>query len=431
MNASRPNALFQRALILHQQGRHADAERELRQALAMDPHDADAHAMLALCLAERKDFPQAQYEADTAAGLAPDDAFPHYARARVLSDRHRLDEAAAAVQQALDLDAGQGDYFALLAAVRFEQRRWHEALAAAEEGLKVDPDHAGCTNLRAMALVKLGRRNEAGAAIDEALARDPQNAVTHANQGWTLLHRGDPRKALEHFREALRLDPDLEWARAGIVEALKARHFVYRWVLMYFLWMARLSERAQWGILVGGYVGYRILVNVARNSPAVAPYVWPLVIAYIVFVLMSWLADPLFNLLLRLNRFGRLALSREQRVTSNWVALLLLGAAASGAWALWRDDAWSGAAAVACVCLMIPTSSVLKCQPGWPRWTMLAVTIALALLASAAVALHAAGGGVKDAVWTRLANGAFMLFLYGTLAASFASNYLRTVQPQR
>src|SRR5688572_7936906 len=387
MHASRPNALFQRALILHQQGRHADAERELRQALALDPHDADAHAVLALCLTERKDFPQAQYEADTAVGLAPDESFPHYARAHVLSDRRLFDEAAAAVRQALDLEAEHPEYFALLAAIRFEQRRWHEALAAAEEGLKADPDHGGCTNLRAMALVKLGRRNEAGAAIDEALARDPQNAVTHANQGWTLLHRGDPRKALEHFREALRLDPDLEWARAGIVEALKARYFVYRWMLAYFLWMARLSGQAQWTILIGGYVGYRILLNVARNQPAAKPYVWPIIGIYIAFALMTWLADPMFNLLLRLNRFGRLALSRDQRVTSNWVALLLLTAVAAGAWAAWRGGEWAVAAAIVCVALMIPTSSVLKCQPGWPRWVMLAVTLALAAVGSLAVLL--------------------------------------------
>ena len=120
-------------------------------------------------------------------------------------------------------------------------------------------------------MVKLGRRGEAGAASTRQLSRDPEDAYSHANQGWTLLHRGDPRKALEHFRESLRLDPDLEWARAGIVEALKARYVVYRWVLMYFLFMARFSERAQWIILLGGYLGYRMLINVAKSHPPLAP----------------------------------------------------------------------------------------------------------------------------------------------------------------
>ena len=92
-----------------------------------------------------------------------------------------------------------------------------------------------------MALTHLGRRGEAGTAIDTALARDPKNALTHANRGWTLLHGGDHARALEHFREALRLDPELAWARRGIVETLSARGPVIRLLLRYFLWMQRIA----------------------------------------------------------------------------------------------------------------------------------------------------------------------------------------------
>ena len=69
--------------------------------------------------------------------------------------------------------------------------------------------------------------------------------------GWTLLHDGDPRKAMGHFREALRLDPGMEWARAGIVEAMKARSLIYRIFLSYFLFMNRLSGNAQWATVCG------------------------------------------------------------------------------------------------------------------------------------------------------------------------------------
>ena len=260
--------------------------------------------------------------------MAPDLPFAHYVRGRVLHARDRHEEAEAAVAEAIRLDSENPDYFWLAGAIQFERRRWSAALSLAEQGLAVDPEHAGCVNLRAMALVQLGRKGEAGQAIGAALARDPDNAVTHANQGWALLHQGDHQKVLEHFREALRLEPELEWARAGIVEALKARNVVYRWMLRYFLWMSRLSSQAQWGIILGGYFGYRMLATVARKHEGVAPYAWALMIAYIGFAVMTWLADPLFNLLLRLNRFGRLALSRKQVVSSNCIGLLLLALAA-------------------------------------------------------------------------------------------------------
>ena len=114
--------------------------------------------------------------------------------------------------------------------------------------------------------------------------------------------------ALEHFREALRLDPELDWARAGIVEAMKARHFIYRIFLKYLNWMSRLTSQVQWVILVGAYVAYRYGSHLASENPSAYSWLWPVLILYIAFALLTWFAAPLFNLLLRVNRFGRLAL---------------------------------------------------------------------------------------------------------------------------
>ena len=435
------NAPFQRALILHQQGRHADAERELRQALGVDPHDPFAHALLALCLVEQKQFDPASYEADAAVGLAPDLPFAHYARAQVLYGRNRHAEAADAVHEAIRLDARDPGFWALLAAVRFEQQRWADALQAAEEGLKVDPEHAGCTNLRAMALVKLGRRAEAGAAIGAALARDPQNAVTHANQGWAMLHRGDAKHALEHFREALRIDPELEWARAGMVEALKARHVVYRWMLMWFLWMARLGAGAQWAIILGGYVGYQVLGKLARSNPDLRPWVLPLMIAYVVFAVMTWLAVPLFDLLLRLNRFGRLLLTRRQTIASNTVGLLLLATVAALATGLARGEERWLLLAIATGLLMLPVSGAFRLPDGWPTVVMAVACGVLALLGLGGVALifaapdpgaaTAATAASRPHPLDALGGGLFRLFTYGILISQIGYNYLRSVQVQR
>jgi len=220
------NSHLERGLLLYQQDRHELAGEQLRLALAQEPDDAHAHALLALCLAEGEQFAEATDEARQAIVLAPDYDFAHFAAARVAYARDQYEDALQAVQEAIRLDPSVADYRALLAGIHLDQRRWREGLAAAEAGLEQDPEHIGCANLRAMALVKLGRRTEAGQAIDTALARNPDSAFTHANQGWTFLEANDPQKALEHFREALRLDPENEWARQGIVEALKARHFI-------------------------------------------------------------------------------------------------------------------------------------------------------------------------------------------------------------
>ena len=188
-------------------------------------------------------------EAQTAVHLVPDLPNGYYVLGHVLDDVRRFREAEAAAREAIRLNPEDADYYALLASLRFQQGHWADALGYAEQGLAQEPDNLSCGNLRGMALVQLGRRDEAGMAIQGTLAKDPENAVAHANQGWAMLHRGDHAGALTHFKEALRLKPDMEWARQGILEALRARNPVYRILLNYFLWMSRLSSP---GTLRGG-----------------------------------------------------------------------------------------------------------------------------------------------------------------------------------
>ena len=117
-----------------------------------------------------------------------------------------------------------------------------------------------------------------------------------------------------------------------MVEALKARNPIYRPVLRFFLWLGSLEGRSQAWLILGLFFGVRLLRQLARSYPATAPVLYPLIFLYAAFVLLTWIADPLFNLLLRLDRFGRLALSREQIVASNWLAGILgLGLAALAA----------------------------------------------------------------------------------------------------
>lgn len=415
---------FERALLLYEQSRHELAERELRQALAEQPNYPMAHALLALCLAASGKFQDATSEAQNAIHLSPDLAFAHYALASVLEDRNRLNEAEQAIHEAIRLDPESVTYHGRLATILFSRRRWADALDAAETGLQLDAEDVACNNLRAMALVKLGRRQEAGQTIEAALARDPDNAVTHANQGWTLLEANDPAKALEHFREALRIDPTSEWARLGIVEALKARHFVYRTMLKYFLWMAKLSGKMQWGVVIGGYVVFQMLRGWANANPEIAPFVWPLLFVYIAFVYLTWIAMPLFNLLLRLNKFGRLALSDEQIRASNWIGGCLLFVIVAAVITVAFDVSGAFLAALAGLALVVPLSATFNCQAGWPRNSMAAYTGVLALVAAGAIVTFHFG---RDDGWLML----WTPFLIGVFCSSIAANVLASVRVRR
>jgi len=371
-----------RGLHLLNLGRTAEAEREFRAALAENANDPDAHALLSRCLLERQEYDEATREAEAAVGLAPDAPGTHFALARVWHERRYADRAVRAVDEAIRLDPENADFHAFRALLSFEASRWSEALASAETGLRCDAEHVACNNFRAMALVKLGRRAEAGATIDAALARDPEDAFSHANKGWALLEARKPQEAMIHFREALRLDPTMEYARVGIIEALKARNPIYALFLRYMLWMVKLPPQAQWGVVIGGYFGQKILGGIADSvkSPAVALALTAVIILYVIFAIFTWLARPVFNLLLRLHPFGKLALSAEEVRETNWIGGYF--AAALGCLVLSFVPGW-GLLQIPAFCIglsTMPLFLVFRCNEGWPLYTMIGVVAVLAIL---------------------------------------------------
>ena len=327
-----------RAQLLLAQSRPADAERESMLALAQQPDDPQALALLALSRLQQGKRELALEAAQSAVGLAPDEPFLHNVHAHVLREAGRNDEARAVTQEAIRLDPGDADHFSLLASIELGRGKWQPALEASEQALALNPEHVGAANLRAMALVRLGRKAEAMESVDYALDRAPDDAFSHANQGWNQLHRNQPKKAQEHFREALRLDPELEYAREGMLEALKARNPIYRVMLAYFLWMGRQSARFQWAFILGIFFGNSAVRTLARTQPELNWLWWPLLGLFYAFVYLSWTAQPMFNLLLCFDRFGRHVLSRDQRLGAACFGVVFGAGLGSLAWLIAAAD---------------------------------------------------------------------------------------------
>lgn len=310
------NLHLTRARLLMEQSRFELAEEQLRLSLTENSSDSESHALLSLCLLARDQFDDAEDEARQAIVNAPDVALGFHALAAVQQKRGLLPQADETVREAIRLDPWNEHHWGLLAGIEYARYRWKECLDAAVKGLECNADDVTCTNLQAMALVQLGRREDAGVTIAQALAHDPDNATTHANQGWRLLHDRQPDQAMIHFREALRLEPNSEWAREGIIEAMKARHFVYRWMLAFFLWMGRMPPKWQIALVLGMVFGNQILAAVCQAVPLLTPFRGPIIVGYTLFAWMSWVSSTLFNAVLYLNRFGRMALNRHEKIAA-------------------------------------------------------------------------------------------------------------------
>ena len=408
------------------------AEKELRAHVALEPEDAVGHALLALTLSELEKWDQAEEAARASIGYDPELPLAHYALANVLLDRNRIEAAVGAIREAIRLDPEQPDFYASLSAAELARRDWQAALDAAELGLAFDAEHVSCNNLRAMALVKLGRKGEAGTTMDTTLARDPHDSVSHANMGWTKLEQGRRKEAMAHFQEALRLDPTNEWARSGLVEAIKAGNPVYALMLKYFLYMGKLTRRQMWFIVLGGYVAYRGLRTLSAQNPALAPWVMPLIVAYVIFVLLTWLAGPLFDLALFLHPMGKHALPEDDRARAKLVGSAL-GVAVAAALVNLVAPAELQLVLLAVVAglISIPASAIHMCAEGWPRRAMATLTAGLASLGLSAWLILAVLRPPDGSTLDGLADVAGLSFFLGIFASQFAANVLMGKNPTR
>ena len=322
------DAIIQRAQLLLEQGRHDDAQRELGNALHAEPDNVEALTMLAFVFHAKDEYERALELSTRARGLEPGYHIAHYARGLALIGLERPQEALDCASAAMALEPEWPAAFALRARALYMQEKFKEAIEATEEGLRFDPDDGQCQNLRAMSMTRLRRHGDAQGGLAERLAVDPMDPLAHANFGWSLLHQGRSKEAETHFRESLRLDPGNEYARLGVIEAIKGRNPVFRYLLVGLLWFASLNNQVKTGIIIGGFFGYRFMRSWGENNPEYAPLVLFFSVLYLIIVFITWAWEPLTNCTLFLHPFGRQALTPRERYASIAVISSLLLAAA-------------------------------------------------------------------------------------------------------
>jgi tetratricopeptide (TPR) repeat protein len=366
---------IERAQLLIEQGRYAEAEKELHQALGQNPDDALVHLLLAICLLNRQDFEGALKSVRQALALDPSQPYGHYLLAKTHLEMGKRANALAAINEAITLNPFEADYFVLKGFIFYDGRDWDKALGAAEQALALAPENVSGLNLRSMCLVKLDRKADAFETLEYALREAPENTYAHATKGWAHIEKGEMDQALASFREALRLNPDNEYARSGLKEAIKGKNFLYRLIQRYFLWSDKMSSQGQWAFIIGIYAIYRLVLWLSREHPSLQPFLAPLIVLYIFFAFSTWIARPFSNLFLRLHPLGKFALDKDELLASNAVGGLLLLALAcfGGSFFLVPYDGLLLLAAIYFLSMSIPVSGAFNTPPGSKQRRNLAI----------------------------------------------------------
>jgi tetratricopeptide (TPR) repeat protein len=192
------DALLQRALASHQQGRMEEAEKGYREALALEPGNGIATHYLGMVAWQRGDVAGAE----------------------------RM------MREALERNAAIPDFHNNLGLLLRDTGRADEAITSFRRALEVDPAWFEAHNNLGLALEAAGLFDEAVTAFRAGIAAQPGFAAAHQNLARALLARGDFAQGWEHYRWRLLaqgLASSIPDERAGpLPSSLAGRRIVLR-----------------------------------------------------------------------------------------------------------------------------------------------------------------------------------------------------------
>ncbi|AUC80881.1 tetratricopeptide repeat protein [Lacinutrix sp. Bg11-31] len=316
---------LQRGLQLFELGRFKESIPYFQNAITENAEDFNAKYFLAQCYFQLDNIDKAFTVITDLRKDYPNEAEIYFLLSQIYLHEDKLKEANENVDKALEIDPDDENHFGQKAYILINSKQFESALDFANEGLRINSKNTFCLNARTTALTKLNRKDEAASSIENLLNDNPENAYSHANVGWSHLESNKPKEALKHFKEALMLDPNLDYARSGMLTAMKSKNKIYNLYLRYSFWISNKSQKNQYIFIIGLYIAYRLSLKLLSASGLTIMAI-PLIIAYLLFALGSWIMDPLSNMILMFDKFGKYLLDKKDKLSGQIMFGLLISA---------------------------------------------------------------------------------------------------------
>jgi tetratricopeptide (TPR) repeat protein len=245
---------------------HVDgAIDRLRIVLGEDPDVAEAHALLALCLLNKRRLHAATLEAESALTLAPEAPLSHCVAAELALANRDFRKAEQHAQSFLELAPESAYAYRLLAGCYALTGRDAQRLPLLQQALSKDPNDPESLAKLAEHYGDAGDLGQAWHYANLALQASPENQSALTAMGHVLLLKGEVANAREHAVLALQADPTHPPALQLLV-SIKARTnpLLGTW-WHYAVWSNRMGTTRSIVVLIVAFVLYRISVLAARD----------------------------------------------------------------------------------------------------------------------------------------------------------------------
>ena len=202
LDSTLAEAYASRAVLLNGRWRWAEAERDLRRAVALDPRFAAGHQWLGEQLLIRNRIPEALNHLRRASELDPVSPVIASAYAMTLAVGRRDAEAVAQARRAMDLDSSLFLPRLVLGSTHLLARRMPQAIQELEPALALSDNSSFVQGMLGYAYASAGQRQSAEALSRELSRRGTPDAL--ASLAIVQIGLGDTTGALDNLERAAR-----------------------------------------------------------------------------------------------------------------------------------------------------------------------------------------------------------------------------------
>jgi len=291
MSSTRP--LLELARRQMQIGQMDGAIDNLSAYLGENPQDARAHALMAMCLHDRRRLTAAEHEARAALALDANDAFAHVACGQVAQSQRKPRAALAHFESAQALAPEWDVPLRQIAWVYLYWGKPQQAREFVERALALDPDSDNRA-LAAHIALDLGEVADAERAAREVLRQDPAHSEALTVLGHALLRQNRIGEARDTALWAVRNAPTSRAAIALMLAVKMRQNPLTGWVWRLNAWLASGSSRRTIVSLLGVYLAIRVATLLLQDF-GYAPAATLLSYAWLGFCVYSWVAPVLFQ----------------------------------------------------------------------------------------------------------------------------------------
>ncbi len=217
--------LAEYAATLADLGRTDDALQKAKQAVGIDPNNADAHLLIADIYSRARQDPKAQENAvaeyETVLKTDPENAPALAALGRLYVRSNQFAKAEQALQKLVIRQAESPEDLFLLALSQVEQQKFNTALENVKRLLQYNPGNTRVLMLLGFIYERIGDNDKALASYQEVLKLQPDNSEAKRHVASLLAEKGKTKDATEMLEELAKRNP---FDSSVLLELGKAQH---------------------------------------------------------------------------------------------------------------------------------------------------------------------------------------------------------------